>query len=61
MTNLRLVITFLGVALLLDLGLMGYLAAQQLSIPDVLVAVGTGALGALGTLLVPTRQDTGQG
>lgn len=51
MSNTRLVIIFLGVIVLAALGGIIYLAAAGVSIPDVLVALATGGLGSLGTLL----------
>jgi len=58
MTNARLVILFLGTLVLLAAGGCIYLAAQQLSIPDVLVALATGGLGALSSLLVRTSDSS---
>lgn len=51
MTDIRLVIMFLGVALLLCIGEIGYLAAQGLTIPDVLQNIAVGALASTGTVL----------
>lgn len=51
MTNIRLVICFLGTITLACVCFDGYLAARQVPIPDVLVAVPSGSLGSLGMLL----------
>lgn len=55
MSNLRLVIAFLGVTLLFSLALIAWLVSDDKNIPDVFVATASGALGALASLLVPTR------
>lgn len=60
MTNLsvlRIVVLVLGVALLLCLAGIIWLAAAEPArqIPDVLVAVPTGILGLLGGILVPNK------
>jgi hypothetical protein len=56
MTDLRnLVAAAVALALLLCVGGIVYLAAvPERAVPDVLVALSTGALGYLGGLLVPT-------
>lgn len=56
-TTLNIVLVTLALALLMCLGLIGFLASAEpaRSIPDVLVAVPTGILGLLGGLLVPSR------
>lgn len=51
MSNTRLVIVFLGAIVLVALVGIIYLAAVERSVPDVLVALATGGLGSLGTLL----------
>jgi hypothetical protein len=58
MTNARLVILFLGVIVLSSTGGVIYLAASETGIPDVLVALATGGLGALGAVLAKTSNDT---
>lgn len=56
MTNARLVILFLGVIILVSTGGIIYLAAYERGIPDVLVALATGGLGALGAVLAKTSE-----
>lgn len=56
MSNAKLVILFLGSLILVATGGCIYLAANELSIPDVLVALATGGLGALGSLLAKTSE-----
>lgn len=51
MSNTRLVILFLGAIVLVCAGGIIYLSSTDHSIPDVLVALATGGLGSLGTLL----------
>lgn len=58
MSNARLVILFLGVIVLASTGGIVYLAAAEKGIPDVLVALATGGLGALGAVLAKTSSDT---
>lgn len=59
MTNARLVILFLGVIVLGSTAGIVYLAANSLGIPDVLVALATGGLGALGAVLAKTSETNG--
>lgn len=56
MTDLRTIVALaVALALLLCVGGIVYLAAvPERAVPDVLVALSTGALGYLGGLLVPT-------
>ena len=54
MSNLRLVIIFLGTTLILCLCLAAWLLSNDKSIPDVFVVTIGGALGALGSILAPT-------
>lgn len=56
MTNARLVILFLGVIVLGSTAGIVYLAAVERGIPDVLVALATGGLGALGAVLAKTSE-----
>lgn len=57
MSNTRLVILFLGVIVLTSTGGIIGLSATDHSIPDVLVALATGGLGSLGTLLAKGASD----
>lgn len=50
----RLVVVFLGIALLASLGIATYLAITNRELPEFVVAVGSGALGALAGLLAPS-------
>lgn len=54
MTNARLVIVFLGLIIIMSTAGIVYLAAGEKGIPDVLVALATGGLGALGAVLAKT-------
>lgn len=54
MSNIRLVILFLGVALLACLGLIAFLVLNDKNIPDVFVATTGAAIGALGSILTVT-------
>lgn len=54
MTNARLVILFLGVIVIGATAGIVYLASAEKGIPDVLVALATGGLGALGAVLAKT-------
>lgn len=56
MTNARLVILFLGVIILCSTGGIIYLSAVENGIPDVLVALATGGLGALSAVLAKTSE-----
>lgn len=58
MTNARLVILFLGVIVLASTGGIIGLAAYERGIPDVLVALATGGLGALGAVLAKTSESS---
>lgn len=58
MPPIRLVAVLLGATLLLCVALIGLLAFNDRTIPDVLQNVAVGALASLGTLLVPTRTPT---
>lgn len=60
MTNIRLVILFLGVALLGDLAAITYLVAIERAVPDVFVVTLGGLSGSLGTLLVPGVRVEGE-
>ena len=51
---IRMVVMFLGVAVLGSLAGGFFLAAQGVTVPDYLIALGSGALGALGALLART-------
>jgi hypothetical protein len=51
----RAVVIFLGVAVLIGLALGGYLAANDHTVPDFIVATVSGALGALAGILASTR------
>jgi hypothetical protein len=55
-TNARLVILFLGVIVIGCAGGIVYLSAVEKGIPDVLVALATGGLGALGAVLAKTSE-----
>lgn len=55
MSNIRLVIFFLGLTLILSLCLIAWLLQSDKSVPDVFVATAAGALGGLTGLLVPNR------
>lgn len=62
MDNLRMVVAFVGGVLLIGVAGIVYLASQGAAIPDVLVAVTSGALTGLVGLLVPARtRGGGQG
>lgn len=54
-TDRRVVILFLGTIALAALAVIGYLAAREIPIPDVLIAGFSGAIGSLGTLLTQQR------
>ena len=54
MTNARLVILFLGLVVLGTAGGIIYLSSADKGVPDVLVALATGALGALSAVLAKT-------
>lgn len=58
MSNARLVILFLGVIVLASTGGIIYLSSMEKGIPEVLVALATGGLGALGAVLAKTSTDT---
>jgi ABC-type enterobactin transport system permease subunit len=58
MDRVVLVIVSLTVVALVCLGGVIYLAAQQLGVPDVLVATTGAAVGALGSLLVAANRPT---
>lgn len=55
----RMVVGFVGLALLAAVGAAIGLAARSREIPDFLVAVGSGALGALAGLLAPSPREGG--
>lgn len=55
MNNIRAVVYFVGLTLLLSLCWIGYLAGQGLGIPDVLQNIAVGSLTGLVGLLVPAR------
>lgn len=57
MTNARLVILFLGCVLLLSVTGLIWLSHDGISVPDVLVALPSGALGALSAFLVKSSGD----
>lgn len=57
MTNARLVITFLGAVLVMSVAGLIWLAHDGVSAPDVLVALPSGALGALSAFLVKSSGD----
>lgn len=57
MSNVRLVIVFLGVTLLACLCLIAWLLSNDKNIPDVFVAVAGGSLGALSGILTNTRGE----
>ena len=56
MSNARLVILFLGAIIIVCAAGIIYLAAAEKGIPDVLVALATGGLGALGAVLAKTSE-----
>lgn len=56
MDRVVLVILTLGVVALVCLGGVIYLSANQLGVPDVLVATTGAAVGALGSLLVAANR-----
>lgn len=58
MSNARLVILFLGVVVLVSTGGIIYLSSVDKGIPDVLVALATGGLGALGAVLAKTSESS---
>ena len=60
MPPIRLVIVFMGTALLTCVILIGMLSYQGRGIPDVLQNIAVGSLASLGTLLVPTRTPPGE-
>lgn len=51
----RIALGALAVVAVMGLGLVGWLAADSTPIPDVLVALPSAAVGAIGGLLIPTR------
>ena len=57
MTNARLVIVFLGGVLLMSVGGLIWLASRGINVPDVLVAIPSGALGALSAFLVKSSGE----
>lgn len=57
MTNARLVILFLGIIILMCAGGIIYLSYLERGIPDVLVALATGGLGALSAVLAKTSES----
>jgi hypothetical protein len=52
--TVRMVVVFLGAAVILSLAGGFYLAAKAVTVPDYLIAIGSGSLGALGALLART-------
>ena len=59
MTSIRLVLVFVGTALLVAVGLIGYLAAHGNAIPDVLQNIAVGSLTGLVGLLSPGPRGSG--
>lgn len=57
MTNARLVILFLGAALLLTTAGLVWLAHDGINAPDVLIAIPSSALGALSAFLVKSSGE----
>lgn len=57
MSNVRLVIVFLGVTLLASLGLIAWLLSNDKTIPDVFVGTVGASLGALAGILTNTRGE----
>ncbi len=58
MTPMRLVLAFVGAALLISLGIIGFLAATSHPIPDVLQNIAVGSLTGLVGLLAPGPRGT---
>lgn len=58
MSSIRLVLVFVGSALLVSLGLIGYLAGMGHAIPDVLQNIAVGCLTGLVGLLKNTSEPT---
>ncbi len=56
MSNIRLVIVFLGFVLILSLCLIAWLLSNDKSIPDVFVATAAGSLGGLTGILTPAAR-----
>lgn len=54
----RAVVCFLGITVLLGVALGGYLALEDRGVPDFVVAVTSGAIGALSALLSRTSSGT---
>lgn len=53
----RLVVGFLGLAILLGLALGGFLAVQEKGVPDFIVGATSAALGALAGILSKTSTE----
>lgn len=53
-TTINLVVAFLGLVVLFGMGIGGYLAIDDKSVPDFIVATTSGAIGALGAMLAKT-------
>lgn len=58
--TVRAVVVFLGIGMLASLGLGGYLAAVGRTVPDFVISLGSGAIGALGAVLARTSTDEPQ-
>lgn len=56
-TTVNLVVAFLGLVVLVGMGIGGYLAIDSKAVPDFIVATTAGAIGALSALL--SRTSTG--
>ena len=52
------VVAFLGIAILLGFGIGGLLAVQEKGVPDFIVSITSGALGALAGILSKTSTET---
>lgn len=59
MTNVRIVVVFVGVTLLACVAGIIVLALQSIAIPDILQNIASGAVAGLIGLLVPARTGDG--
>lgn len=55
--TVRMVVVILGLVSLVALGLIGALALREQPVPDPLISLGSGAVGAVATLLVRTSTE----
>ena len=60
-TVVQLVVVILGIMALASLGIGGYLAVVEKPIPDFIIGIGTGAMGAVAGLLARTSSTPSSG